>query len=37
MARFPKVDYSKLVAYERQDESDMKKELACAGGVCEIL
>ncbi|MBI4065999.1 ribonucleoside-triphosphate reductase [Candidatus Kaiserbacteria bacterium] len=34
--RFPKVDYSKLYAYERQDESDMKKELACAGGVCEI-
>lgn len=37
MARFPKVDYSQLVAYERQDESDMKKELACAGGVCEIV
>ena len=37
MARFPEVDYSKLVAYERQDESDMKRELACAGGVCEIL
>lgn len=37
LARFPKVDYSKLVAYERQDESDMKKELACAGGTCEIV
>ncbi len=37
MARFPKVDYSKLVAYERQDESDMKRELACAGGTCEIV
>lgn len=37
MSRFPKVDYSKLVAYERQDESDMKKELACAGGTCEIM
>jgi len=36
MSRFPKVDYSKLVAYERQDESDMKRELACAGGTCEI-
>ena len=36
MARFPKVDYSKLIAYERQDESDMKQELACAGGTCEI-
>ena len=36
MSRFPKVDYSKLTAYERQDESDMKRELACAGGSCEI-
>ena len=37
MSRFPKVDYSKLFAYERQDESDMKKELACASGTCEIV
>lgn len=37
VARFPKVDYSKLFAYERQDETEMKKELACAGGTCEIL
>lgn len=37
MARFPKIDYSQLYAYERQDESDMKKELACAGGTCEIV
>lgn len=37
LARFPKVDYSKLIAYERQDETEMKKELACAGGTCEIL
>ena len=37
MKRFPKVDYSKLYAYERQDETEMKKELACAGGTCEIV
>lgn len=37
LARFPRVDYSKLVAYERQDESDMKRELACAGGTCEVI
>ncbi len=37
MARFPRVDYSKLFAYERQDETELKKELACAGGVCEIM
>ena len=36
MVRFPKIDYSKLVVYERQDETEMKRELACAGGVCEI-
>jgi ribonucleoside-triphosphate reductase (thioredoxin) len=37
LARFPDVDYSQLIAYERQDESDMKRELACAGGTCEIV
>ena len=37
LSRFPKVDYSQLIAYERQDESDMKRELACAGGTCEIV
>lgn len=36
-ARFPKIDYAQLYAYERQDETEMKKELACAGGVCEIM
>lgn len=35
--RFPKVDYSQLYSYERQDETEMKKELACAGGTCEIV
>ncbi|MEK7135750.1 MAG: ATP cone domain-containing protein [Patescibacteria group bacterium] len=36
LSRFPEVDYSQLFAYERHDETEMKKELACAGGVCEI-
>lgn len=35
-ANFPEIDYSKLVAYEHTDETEVKKELACAGGVCEI-
>lgn len=35
--RFPKIDYSKLVIYERTDETEQKKELACAGGTCEIV
>lgn len=37
MARLPKVDYSKLYGYERQDETELKKELACVSGVCEIV
>ncbi len=36
-ANMPKIDYSKLVLYERTDETDAKKELACAGGTCEIM
>lgn len=30
------IDYSKLLTYEQRDETDVKKELACAGNVCEI-
>ncbi len=37
LKRFPTIDYAQLIAYERQDESDVKKELACAGGTCEIV
>jgi hypothetical protein len=37
VTRFPKVDYTKLIAYELHDETEMKKELACAGGTCEIV
>lgn len=36
ITRFDNVDYSKLVTYELQDETENKKELACAGGTCEI-
>ncbi|MEN9413405.1 MAG: hypothetical protein RLZZ342_492 [Candidatus Parcubacteria bacterium] len=36
-ANMPKVDYSKLILYERTDETDQKKELACVGGTCEIV
>ncbi len=34
--KFDNVDYSKLMTYELQDETEQKKELACAGGTCEI-
>lgn len=35
-AEFPQIDYSKLVTYERTDETEQARELACAGGTCEI-
>lgn len=34
--RFQHIDYGKLYAYERQDETELKKELACVSGACEI-
>lgn len=34
--KLPLVDYSKLLIYERTDETDQKRELACVGGTCEI-
>ena len=30
------IDFSKLVLFEQEDDTDVKKELACAGGACEI-
>ncbi len=33
---FENLDYSKLVTYELQDETEQAKELACAGNTCEI-
>ncbi len=30
------LDFSKIVTYESVDETELKKELACAGGTCEI-
>ncbi len=34
--KFENIDYSKIITYEKQDETDVKKELACVGGMCEI-
>ena len=36
VANFPKVDYAKLVVYERSDETEQKREMACVGNVCEL-
>ena len=35
--RMEHVDYSKIITYEKQNETDLKKELACVSGVCEIV
>lgn len=34
--RWENVDFSKIVIYERENNIDLKAELACAGGVCSI-
>ena len=36
VARFPQIDFSKLVLYEHEDATEVKKELACVAGTCEI-
>lgn len=36
LTKFNDLDFSKIVAYEHEDETDGKSELACAGGVCTI-
>lgn len=36
MKGFKDMDFSKIVSYEKYDETEVKKELACAGGTCEI-
>jgi hypothetical protein len=35
--QFPNLDFADLMLYEREDHTENKKELACAGGVCEIV
>ncbi|MBI2406247.1 MAG: HNH endonuclease, partial [Candidatus Harrisonbacteria bacterium] len=35
-AKFPDIDFSQIFVYERQDETEAAKELACVAGVCEI-
>jgi ribonucleoside-triphosphate reductase (thioredoxin) len=35
-ADFPVIDFSQILLYEKDDETEVKKELACAGGTCEI-
>lgn len=36
LKQLEKIDFSKLSRYEVHDETEMTRELACAGGACEI-
>ncbi len=33
---YPEIDFSQIILYEKEDETEGAKELACVGGVCEI-
>ncbi len=35
-SRLPDLDFSKIFTYEVDDETEVKKELACVGGLCEV-
>lgn len=34
--RLGDLDFSKIVTYEKDDETEVKKELACVAGLCEV-
>lgn len=34
--QMPEVDFAKIMSYEVRDETDVKKELACVSGVCDV-
>lgn len=36
LKRVQQIDFAKIVTYERENETDLKRELACAGGACEL-
>lgn len=37
ISKMPDFDFSKIVTYELRDETEVKKELACVSGVCDIV
>ncbi len=36
LKRFKNIDFSKIVTYEHEDETEGSKELACVAGLCEV-
>lgn len=37
VTKLPSIDFSKLIDYEKQDETNGAKELACIGDKCEVV
>jgi len=37
ISKMPDFDFSKIVSYEIKDETEVKRELACVSGVCDIV
>ncbi len=37
LSKMPEFDFSKIVTYEIRDETEVKRELACVAGVCDIV
>ncbi len=37
VSKMPEIDFSKIVVYEKIDETEVKKELACVSGTCDIM
>jgi len=35
-AEFPKIDWSKLEEFEKEDQTTGSQEIACSGGICEL-
>ena len=36
VAHLPKIDFSHIMMYEREDQTQGSKELACVAGICEV-
>ncbi|MBI3337459.1 MAG: ribonucleoside-triphosphate reductase [Candidatus Staskawiczbacteria bacterium] len=34
--RFDDLDFSKIVTYEKEDETEVRREVACSAGLCEV-
>lgn len=36
LEKFKNMDFAQIISYEKYDETELKKEAACAGGACEL-